>query len=352
MPAPTGLQALSPWCARLCLGVERFLRELNPDGLAGRPLVLAVSAGSDSTALARILSLLAPRLGFAPVAAHLDHGLRPDSPDDLAFCARLARDLGMPFHARAADVRALAASERLGIEDAGRRARYAWLEEVRRETGADAVAVAHHLDDLAEDQLLRLIRGAGWPALGGMPAWDPPRRLLRPLLLTPKRHLLNFLDETGTAWREDPSNADPAFARNRIRHDVLPLFARENPDYLARAAELWRQARQDEAHWAEQAVLAGTEEPGGDGSLLLTARTLRDAPQALRLRLYKRAVESLGPGQTLGESLRRLDAAWLARAKGKRLQFPGGKEAVVEQGGVRFRPSKNSPEVDTSPGER
>jgi len=352
MPAPTGLQALPPWCARFCLDTGRFLQTVAPDFPCGQPLLLAVSGGSDSTALAHILSLLAPRLELGLVLAHLDHSLRPESPADAAFCARLAERLALPFHTVSVDVRALAGRERLGLEDAGRQARYAWLEALRRETGAWAVAVAHHLDDLAEDQLLRLIRGAGWPALGGMPAWDPQRRLLRPLLLTPKAHLLRFLEETDSPWREDPSNADPAFTRNRIRHEVLPLLARENPDYLSRAAELWRQARLDEAHWEEQAALAGLEEALARESGFLPAGVLDSASEALRLRLYRRTAQALGPGQALSANLRRLDAAWLARASGKRIQLPGGKEAVVERGGVRFRLVQKPSGVDTSPGER
>jgi len=330
---PRGLQELSPWAARLCLAVERFTREILPDAPQKAPLLIALSGGPDSTALALLMRLLAERLGFTLAAAHLDHGLRPESIEDARFCEDLCRCLAIPFHSAAVDVEALAREANTGIEDAGRRARYAWFAQVSEEIGAYAVATGHQLDDLAADQLMRLARGGGWPALGGMPAWDPGRRLLRPLLLTPKAELIRFLQELGIPWREDASNAQKHFTRNRVRLDILPLFLRENPGYLETCARLWRQAAMDREHWDERAVEAET---AGSTPGFLPDTVLCAASAALRLRLYKRAVEALGPGQPLSGTLRRLDQAWEARAVGKRLQFPGGKTAEVRPDGIRF----------------
>ena len=387
MPVPPGLQHLSPWAARLCLRVEDFTRSLMPwpgtakssmregsgsrAGPAGTPpriLVLAVSGGLDSTALAVILKLLSSRLHLRLTAAHLDHRLRPESGEDAAWCASFCAELGLPHVCAALDVRALSQTWNTGIEDAGRQARHAWLEKTREEDGAFAVAMGHHLDDLAEDQLMRLTRGGGWPALGGMPAWDEDRRILRPLLMTPKSDLRRLLDELGVTWREDSSNADPAFTRNRVRRDILPLFVRENPDYLCACAERWRQARLDEIHWDEavsavldsspdDATRNGAECPSGascrvgTGPRFLSNESLVASSPALRLRLYKRIIESLGAGQPLSAALHGLDDAWKKRKTGKRFQFPGGKEARVERGGIRFHPGPLPPGVDTSRGE-
>lgn len=340
---PSTLKDLSPWSARLCLAAERFISQVAPLGLRGGSLVLALSGGLDSTALAIILKLLAPRLGITLLAAHLDHGLRPQSGRDASFCAAFCEQLSITCRVASLDVRALAAGWNTGIEDAGRRARYAWLEEVRGEAGALAVATGHQLDDLAEDQLMRLTRGAGWPALGGMPAWDDRRRVLRPLLMTPRADLHRFLTELGLPWLTDDSNDDPAFTRNRFRQNILPLFVRENPDFLSAAAELWRQARVDEKHWDDEVLVAEKAGFSGADRGLLTGETLRRSSQALRLRLYKRAVESLGPGQALSGALHGLDDAWHNRATGKRFQFPGGKEALVERGGIRFIPGPLCP---------
>ncbi|MFP5240386.1 MAG: tRNA lysidine(34) synthetase TilS [Acidobacteriota bacterium] len=351
MPLPGGLSALSPWSAHLCLRVERTLQGLAGQELRGQSLVLAVSGGLDSTALAAMLSILGPRLGLTLHAAHLDHGLRPDSGEDAAHCAATCEALGIACVVKTADIRAEAASLRTGLEDAGRRARYAWLEELRRETGSFAVLTAHQLDELAEDVIMRLLRGAGWPALGGMPAWDPQRRILRPLLALPKEQLRRFLNEWGLAWRDDPSNEDRAFLRNRVRKDFVPLFVRENPHFLGAVAELWTQARIDEDYVHEAVSHLMPQPDPATGERLLTGETLENLPKALRLRLYKRVVESLGPGQPLAAPLRALDEAWAARSLGKDFQFPGGKQALVTRDGIVFIPGSGAPAVDTSPPE-
>ena len=350
MPALPGLQDLPPWAAHLCLRVESFLTGVFPDTLDGRPMVLAVSGGLDSIALAVIFQALSKRLGCSLTIAHIDHGLRVESGQDAVFVDGFCSEAGLPCQSVRRDVRALAQAWKTGIEDAGRRARYDWLEEVRQQRNAACVVTAHHLDDLAEDQLLRLIRGAGWPALGGMRAWDGARRVLRPLLMTRKAELRRLLEELGLLWREDASNQDPAYARNRVRADILPLLTRENSDYLGAAAELWRQARLDEIHWND-VMLGVSISPSGDGEpLFLPDATLRASSQALRLRLYKRAVDAAGPGQALAGQLHNLDEAWRKRLTGKTIQFPGGKEARVERDGISFAASlpSNSPiSVDT-----
>ena len=351
MPAPADLKDLPPWAAHLCLRVESFLKSLIPDGLEGTSLVLAVSGGLDSTALALILKLLSPRLKISLKAAHLDHCLRPESDQDAAFAASFCGGLGLASQIGSLDVRALAEAWNTGIEDAGRRARYAWLDEIREQAGAFAVLTAHHVDDLAEDQLLRLARGTGWPALGGMPAWDPRRRILRPLLMTPKAELRRLLQELDIPWREDQTNTDQSFTRNRVRRDILPLFVRENPDYLSAAAELWRQARLDEIHWNDAVLSVEKEAPTEGQRSYLPNESLRACSQALRLRLYKRAVEALGPGQPVSAALHGLDEAWRNRSSGKRFQFPGGKEARVEHNGISFHPGQHRHGVDTSQSE-
>lgn len=270
---PENLGQLSPWAAHLCLRVEAFLRAQAGDALAVKssvvppvppgppippiPVVLALSGGLDSTALLLILGLLSKRLNISLAALHLDHGLRPESGQDAMAVEALCAAAQVPCQVHRRDVAALARQLDTGIEDAGRRARYALLEEARQAAGAEAVVTAHQLDELAEDVLMRLTRGAGWPALGGMRAWDARRVILRPLLLTPKDHLRRFLQECAVPWRDDPSNTDPAYFRNRVRADMLPLFLRENPDFLHTVAELWRQARTDENHWNDE-VLAIT----------------------------------------------------------------------------------------------
>jgi tRNA(Ile)-lysidine synthase len=168
---------------------------------------------------------------------------------------------------------------------------------------------------------------------------DAARRLLRPLLLTPRTTLERFLRSCGHSWRVDASNFERTATRNRVRQELLPVLLRENPSYLDAAARVWRQARIDESHWDAEvaAMLAQLPTPKAGQSVLLPVRVLADAPAALRLRLYKAVLECLGAGQTLSDSLFRLDELWRQNAFGKALRFPGDKEARISRQGIVMR---------------
>lgn len=333
------LRALPAKWARFCLSIRGFAAlELGCD-FAALPCLVACSGGADSTALLCIARLLCSRHGGSVRVAHLDHCLRPDSGEDARFVAELCAELGLPLVSQRADVAALARERGMGVEEAGRAARYEFLKHAAAECGAQVVLVGHQLNDLAEDQLMRLARGAGWPALGGMRGFDAERALLRPLLLTPRSLLEEFLKNSGRTWRVDASNADPAQTRNRVRAHILPALVRENPAYLDAAARLWRQARLDQAHWdAELApLLAQLPQVDAGQAFELPSALLDACPAPLRLRLMKAALQRLGPGQALADSLLRLDALWSQRANGKRVRFPGNKEALVAKSGLRLR---------------
>lgn len=350
---PRSLQDLPPHGAHFCLGVERFvLRELLggaesgppgatppssavPDNPFAHTLVAACSGGADSTALVLVLQCLTRRHGGRVLVAHLDHGLRAESGEDARFVAELCAALDLECVRERRDVAALARDRRLGLEDAGRAARYALLERLRRERDAALVCTAHQLDDLAEDVLLRLTRGAGWPGLGGLPGYDPGRHLLRPLLLTPKAELVAFLRGVGMDWRQDASNALASQTRNRMRHQVLPLLLRENPHFRESVARLWRQARTDEAFWEERVGALRGE--ACDGGRFFAAGALLERRQAERLRLYKAALDGQGPGQALSDGLHAVDEA-LTRGRPAVIQFPGLKVARVSARGVWFGP--------------
>lgn len=341
MRPPRSLQELPPRLAHFCLGVERFLlRELGLDLSTGN-VVAACSGGADSTALTLILHCLTRKHGTRVIVAHLDHGLRLESRIDATFVAQLCDALGLELHSAQQDVAALAAEQRIGLEEAGRNARYEVLEEIRRKTGAVLVCTAHQLNDLAEDVLLRLARGAGWPGLGGLPGFDPQRRLLRPLLLTPKSELIGFLRGCQMPWREDASNALNSATRNRMRHQLLPLFLRENPNFLESVARLWRQARTDEDYWRQH---PSGEVAESDGETLFVPHDrLADLHPAERLRLYKTLLDRLGAGQALSDTLYQLDQAASLRRDAV-VQFPGLKIARITTAGVYFEPDPRAPD--------
>jgi len=310
-------------------------------GAPADALVVGLSGGADSVALTDALATLAGTAGFRLVAAHLDHGLRPDSGDDAAFCGSLAERLGLPIRLGRADVRGRARGDRGGLEDAGRRERYAFLRAVMAEEGARAVAVAHTRDDQAETFLLRLLRGAGATGLGGMRARAGD--VIRPLLAVSRAEVLEHLDERGLAWREDATNADPAHLRNRVRHELLPYLAsRFNPrvgEALAREAGLLA----DEDAWLEEEarrLAAAIVRPDGADAVVLLQAGLRAAPRALARRVVRRALGEAGG--LLGVSTRHVEGLLgLARdpaSSGRSLALPGGRIAHVRFGEIRVAP--------------
>jgi tRNA(Ile)-lysidine synthase len=202
-------------------------------GLRGSRLAVGLSGGVDSVALLHRLRALAPRLGLRLSAVHVHHGLSPNADAWAAFCRKLCRQWGIPLSVRKVRV----ARRGAGLEAAARTARRAALARV----AADAIALAHHLDDQAETVLLNLLRGAGPRGAAAMPAAGRlgDKLLLRPLLGVPRREILAYARAHGLRWVEDESNRDDALTRNFLRLHVGPLLEARFPRWrenLARAA--------------------------------------------------------------------------------------------------------------------
>lgn len=325
---PARFRDLPPRWAHFCLGVERFMRdELGIDPI-GADFLCAFSGGADSTALLLTLHCLSLKNGGTVTVAHLDHGLRPESGAEARHCQELCSYMGLSFVSKAVDVIRMAEAESMGLEEAGRKARYDFLNQQMKACGAGWIATGHHLGDLAEDVVMRLVRGTGWPGLSGMAGIDTKRRLIRPLLMTEKAILVEFLTELGFSWVEDASNADTGMTRNRIRHLILPSLLEENPNFLESAGRLWRLGRIDESYWDEQSdTVEGT---------LLRKEKLEASHKALRLRLYKAHLDRLGPGQALADTLLKMDDAWKNRRYGTIFQYPGDRTGKITPEGVVF----------------
>jgi tRNA(Ile)-lysidine synthase len=321
----------------LVAAVDRALRAT---GMPPRSaiVVAALSGGADSVALVDALASLRRRRGFQVVAAHLDHGLRPGSAEDAAFCEELCRSLDVPLRVGRADVRGRASRERGGLEQAARRERYAFLRRVKDEEAAFAIAVAHTLDDQAETLLLRLLRGAGATGLAGMRPRS--RDVLRPLLAVSRAEVLDHLRERGLGFREDPSNADLVHRRNRVRHELIPyLEERFNPRVRASLARTASVLADEAAHVRREAeALLGAISREEGGALLLRRSALAEAPAAIARATIRQALARAGGLGRVGavhvEGILRL-----ARAKapsGRRLPLPGGRQARFTRDDVRL----------------
>ena len=203
----------------------------------GARVVVGVSGGCDSVAALAILRQLARRgkRAYQLTVAHLDHALRAESGADAAFVAELARRWDLRCVMERIDIAALAAERSLGIEAAGRMARYEFLQRTTAQAGGQYVAVAHHADDNAETICHRIFRGSHLRGAAGMRAsralGQTETLLVRPLLNCRRTEIEAFCRRMSLTWRTDPTNAQNSFTRNFIRNELLPLVRqRINPD--------------------------------------------------------------------------------------------------------------------------
>jgi len=309
------------------------------DGLArvGERILVAVSGGPDSMALLHALHALRGRLRVDLWVGHVDHALRDESADDAAFVVRIASELGLDVTVARRDVAADPASDGRSLEDAARRVRYDALLSMARACGADRIATAHTADDQAETVLLRLLRGTGVAGLAAMPASRPleERHLIRPLLQVSRHDVRAYLDAHDLASREDATNADVRFQRNRIRHELLPwLETRFNPNIRHALCQLASQCRVDaeflsgaaQRYWKRLVKTRGA-------ALVVRLDGYRRLPASLQRQLLRSVLQRL-QGDLTGfefrhwEELRQLVEE---RPVGAVTDLPGGTQVAKER---------------------
>jgi tRNA(Ile)-lysidine synthase len=243
---------------------------------------VAVSGGADSVYLLHALK----DLGVAVAVLHVNHQLRgADSDLDEAFVRALAAKCGLPVHVLA---QSLAAGN---VEQEARRARYAFFRQCIAAGICDAIATGHTLDDQAETVLGRFLRGAGTAGLSGIRPVTADR-VIRPLLGVRRDEIRKRLRERGISWREDVSNANTDFLRNRLRHDIMPQLASVNPSLPEVLASTATWAQGEEQYWSEEvARLEGEYFVPAREAILLRTPALNQLPVAAQRRLLRRAVE-------------------------------------------------------------
>jgi tRNA(Ile)-lysidine synthase len=262
----------------------------------GERVLVAVSGGPDSTALLHALKHLASRLHIELVAATVDHGLRPESGSEAALVAERCRALGIACEILSVDVKA-ARHAHVSWQEAARNVRLAALQDAAARLGCAHVALGHTADDQAETVLFRIVRGTGIGGLAGIPY----RRgiFIRPLLDVRRKGIIAFLAKRRIPFIEDPSNTNRHYARVRIRLDILPLLARENPRVVEALLSLAQDAR---------AIAAGTP--------IRDPLALPSVPRRAAALIQRMAAEGRGT---------------------RRVSVPDG-EVVVSYGNVRFQP--------------
>ena len=299
----------------------------------GERVLAAVSGGPDSTALLLILSRLAPSLDLSLTAAHFDHGLRGPSAArrERSYVEAICHRLGVPLRVGAGDTRAQARAYRLSREEAARELRYAFLAEAAAAAGCTVVTTGHTADDQVETVLLHIVRGSGLAGLAGMAARGPwplaGREGLdvgRPLLCLRRQETAHYCRGEGLEPVVDPSNVSPAFLRNRVRLELLPLLRQYNPRIDSALLRLAEAARADLA--VLEGMAADVLSPGGGGqAVVLSRRRLAGLSEGLRRHALRLAVRRLlGDLRDLhGDHIDAL-LAGLARGVGYHLDLPRG----------------------------
>jgi len=305
------------------------------DGLTAGDLVLAAcSGGADSLALAAALAHEAPRQQLRAGGVTVDHGLQPGSAERARRVAAVLAGLGLD-PVEAVPVTVAAGPGAGGPEAAARGARYQALDQAARRTGARAILLGHSLDDQAETVLLGLARGSGARSLAGMPSSRGHYR--RPLLGVRRATLRIACDALDLRPWDDPHNADPAYARARVRHQALPaLETALGPGVAQALARTAGQLRTDAEALDELAAgqVPLLRDPGG-GWL---AGALAAAPAAIRARVLRMAAIEAGcpPGKLTARHVHALNAL-VTRWHGQRwATLPGGVRAVLRYGKLTF----------------
>ncbi len=302
--------------------------------LPGEKVLAGVSGGADSTALLLLLDELGSELGFSVEAVHVEHGIRgAESLEDEAFVRKLCCHQGIVLHTRHADVPKAASLNGETLEEAARNVRMEIFEKIRRERGADRIALAHHADDQAETVLLNLFRGTGLTGLAGI---RPVRgRIVRPLLCVTRAMIEQWLSQKGQSWRTDSTNLETDQVRNRIRINLLPLISEQvnaaSSRHICEAAASVREAvehLEGEIDSLERKLVRylPDEESAAAAAAAVAALDPVMAPGLIR-RMINRVNEGKGLKDLTRIHIRNI-LELAEKGAGKRLDLPGRLEAV------------------------
>jgi len=222
-------------CDGYAMLIERVRKTIETYAMLGTAdrVLVAVSGGADSVCLLHVLI----ELGYAVEVAHFDHETRDgESHDDAAFVRDLAQRWSLPCHCERCPVQAQSQATSYSFEQYARKVRYGFLVRTAQERACPVIATGHHADDQAETVLMRLLRGTSPRGLAGIPPVGARAGvgIIRPLFECTREAIIAYVDAAGLPYRIDRTNADTAYRRNRIRHELLPLLAK---DYNSRARE-------------------------------------------------------------------------------------------------------------------
>jgi tRNA(Ile)-lysidine synthase len=307
-------------------------------------LIVAVSGGPDSTALLLIMHQLAERIGIRLSVAHFDHRLRghEEAAADVACVSALASQMNLHLRRGGGNVRARAVRRGESLEDAARRARYAFFKRCARSEGATAVLTGHTLDDQAETVLLHIVRGSGLDGLAGIrprAPWPFGRGpdVGRPLLCLSRTDTERYCVESGASPRHDESNQLLNASRNRLRLRVLPELKAINPRVADALARLADSASEDAAYLAmvSDGAYRTTAYVGSD-SVAFPKKDLADLPSPIAVRVIQRAIEATSGSRVDIEAVHLEEVLGLAARPPARVSLPNGVTVESDSSSIHF----------------
>lgn len=315
-------------------------------------VLLAVSGGADSAAMVHVLAALkrARRLSCEFVIGHVNHGLRAEASDgDERFVREMADDAGIKFISESIDVRGYATEKKLSIETAGRHLRLKTLAAMAASQGCGAIATAHHKDDLAETMVHRLIRGTGFRGLCGIRpvSYICNTKFIRPMLTIHRDEIIQYCKDRSIQWREDTSNRNLDFTRNRIRHQILPVLKAESGEIVNKLYDLSQQCRhfqlvtENDAHGI---IVQGQFGPDLE-SFSIAQNHCKDVPCWVFYEVVREVLMNLGVG-LMDYTQLHFDAIYaLLDQKEAVISMPGLIHVGTKKGILRFYKEVKSPSL-------
>ncbi len=308
----------------------------------GDTVIAGISGGADSVCLLSVLSKLRETMNLTVIAAHVNHLFRETAKRDEEYVRNLCKDMDIPCYVRSMDVENLAKEQGISFEEAGRKVRYSFFEELKEELDADKIAVAHNKGDCAETVLFNLFRGSSLKGLGGIRPVNGI--LIRPLLNVTRKEIEEYLIENKIIWQTDETNASTEYARNYIRHEILPLAEKMYEgagERIAATASDLREAEDYLEYKTQEAYVKHCNLQ--DGGIFISDKIVSEEHTTIISRILHRALTIIGgTAKDLGKvHVKELERLFELQS-GRMISLPAGVVAYRIAEGIFVRREINS----------